>query len=197
MTYLNSETSKSRPNKCQTLHAIRSLPKYPLILYIFSQKVVRFIGQNTHSILNTSMYIVQYFFLAYDLFFCSPDLQTCRDFRKYNKVTTHTILLSTKILYLFKLVSLFRRMSSNDASARSPSKREQWLGPRTSTARVCLYFRWWDGIVLRDTEINRGHIRIHQKRNGIWIAGRRTYALIILFLCNLIDLVQQLSDAQL
>lgn len=36
-----------------------------------------------------------------------------------------------------------------------------------------------------------------QEENGNRDLGARTYALIILLLCNLIDLVQQLSDAQL
>lgn len=102
----------------------------------------------------------------------------------------------------FKPIFSFRRMFSNVASARIPCRPVQWSGPMTTTKLVCLYFRWFGGNVLRGTgnarRNNRKLNEIGSHRNGVlFVAWWTTYPLIILFLCDLFDLVEQLTDTQL
>lgn len=58
-------------------------------------------------------------------------------------------------LYGLTLISSFRRMFSGDAFARIPCQPIPRFGRETTIIRVCLCFRWFDGNVPRDTEIDK------------------------------------------
>lgn len=112
-------------------------------------------------------------------------------------------------------------MSSSGAFARSPWEPARRPGPATTTAPDCLCFRWSHGSAPRDTMAAKKkgktkisfqrNIRRKRKENTRFLTGAsaskvenlekckelRPYPLIVLFLGDLLDLVEQLADAQL